>query len=251
MANLIVAKGAVPKVTAKKTTTYEYNEIYDIRETDYVYNDSTETGEGEGRFRPPNWNGGFPRPVPHADGSYYNPNNDSNEAYSWYLIKDTYTDPLGNTYEIVTGIKLARSASDVGIVSNTPSSAGATPPHESPGHTRIGTIYLYIDHRGMPLDPPINSVYYVDRFSEQVHDGFCVVGDAIQHIEYKWRPAAVMKDYHYDEQGIEVIDGILIEPYSGYGENTSIAPSRFPTIHNEDYPPEIKSHTITVSEVVT
>lgn len=251
MANLIVTKGAVPKVTAKKTTTYEYNEIYDIRETDYVYNDSTETGEGEERFRPPEWNGGLPILPVTAAGSYYNQINDSSEGYSWHLSEGTYTDPLGKTYRIVTDVKLARSASDAGIVSNTPSSAGAEPPPESPGHVRIGTIYLLEDHENMPLYPPITSVFYDDRFSEQVHDGFCVVWDAIHHIEYKWIPSAVMEDYHYDEHGTRVIDNISIESYSGYGENTSIAPSRVPTIPNEGYNPEIKSHTITVSEVVT
>lgn len=259
MANLIVEKGAVPKVTAKKITTYEYNEIYDIRETDYVYNDSTETDFGLPRLRPPHWNSGHPKGIledRRAQGTYYNLNNESEDIYSWILIRDTYTDPLGKVYDIVTGIKLAQNSSDAGIVSNTPSSAGAEPPEESEGHVMIGTIYLYEDHKFMPRTPEIHTLFYDDRFSESVHDptigsNFCVVGDAIRGIEYEWIPSGVMEDFHYDEQGTKIIDSISIEQYSGTGKNTTLAPSLNPTISNEEYQPEIQSHTITVSEVVT
>ena len=251
MANLIVAKGAVPKVTAKKTTTYEYNEIYDIRETDYVYNDSTETGEGDYRERPPHWNFGTPLEElePDAQGHYYKSSADMYDEYMWEEEYGSFIDPLGMPHRTIINVKLVPSDSvgtgNPGIASSTPSQAGAKPPPESPGHTRVGTIYQSA--------PNISSVFYNDgRFSETIHDGYCIVGDAIQHIEYKWIPLAVMKDYHYDEQGIEVIDSISTEAYTGEGKNTSNGPSLFPVIlDTEMYKPEIKSHTITVSEVVT
>lgn len=251
MANLIVTKGAVPKVTAKKTTTYEYNEIYDIRETDYVYNDSTETDWGDYRERPPHWNFGTPFEDlnPDASGHYYQPNTDRYVDYMWEPEYGSFIDPLGVSHRTIINVKLVPTESvgtgNPGIVSSTPSQAGAKPPPESPGHTRVGTIYQ--------AAPIIKYISYDDgRFSETVRDGFCIVGDAIQHMEYKWTPLAVMKDYHYDEQGIEVIDNIVLEGYTGKGQNTSNAPSLLPVIiGNEMYKPEIKSHTITVSEVVT
>ena len=245
MANLIVEKGAVPKVTAKKITTYEYNEIYDIRETDYVYNDSTEMDWGLVRQRPINWEDGNPWRYLSGDaaGWLYKSSTDTREKYIWTNIMGTYTDPLGDEHQTIVGVKLV-SLSDpsaTGILSQDTSQSGAIPPAEWEGHTRIATIYTGASVRAISSD----------EFSITVHDDFSTVGDAIDHIRYEWTPVAVMEDYHYDEQGTIVIDGITTEAYIGKGVNTSSPPPYLPTIYNEVYQPEIQSHTITVSEVVT